>query len=73
MHAISGWRRPELAAHLDAVTVGQTHVEHGDVRSCRRDPGDRLGRGTCLARHDEVVLGLDHLPQATPDDLVIVE
>ena len=53
--------------------VGQTHVEHCDIGPCRRDPSDRLGRGTCLARHDEIVLRLDHVPQATANDLVVVE
>ena len=62
----------DLAAHLDAVAVGQAHVEHGDVGLVAGMRAGLLG-GARLADHLEVVLGLEQLAQAAPDDLVVVE
>ena len=66
-------RRADLAAHLDAVAVGQAHVEHGDVGLGRGDPCQGLLGRAGLADDLEVVLGLEQLAQAPPHDLVVVE
>ena len=64
---------PDLPAHLDAVAVGETHVEHGHVGLRRRDAAVRLLGRTGLAHDGEVVLGLEQLPQPAPHHLVVVE
>ncbi|MCU1662988.1 MAG: hypothetical protein JWR58_3053 [Pseudonocardia sp.] len=53
--------------------VGQPHIENRDVRAQRGDAGHRLGGGTRFADDLNVVLGLEQLCDAAPDDLVIVE
>ena len=65
--------RADLAAHLDAVAVGQPHVEHGDVGRGGRDAPVGLLGGAGLADDLDVVLGLEQLAEAAADDLVVVE
>jgi hypothetical protein len=64
---------PYLPAHLDPVAIGEAHVQHGHVRSGRRDPAQRLLGGAGLADDHEVILSLEQLPQPPAHDLVIVE
>ena len=71
--ATSGIARTDLAAHLDAVAVGESDVEHRDVGTGRRDAAERRCRGVGLADHLDVVLGLEQLAHAAPNDLVVVE
>jgi hypothetical protein len=56
-----------------STSVGESDVEHRHVGSERREPGERLGRRGHLAHDLEVVLGVDQLPEAGPDDLVVIE
>jgi signal transduction histidine kinase len=63
----------DLTAHGHTVTVGQPDVEHRHVRAQRRDPGERRRGRARLADYLDVTLGLEHVADAPPDDLVIVE
>ena len=65
--------RADLAAHLDAVAVGEADVEDGDVRARGRDPAVGLLGGSGLADDLEVVLGLEQFADAAAHDLVVVE
>ena len=65
--------RPDLAADGHPVTVGQPDVQHRDVGHQRRDPGQRRLGGAGLADHRDVGLGLQHVLDAAPDDLVVIE
>ena len=65
--------RADLAAHLDAVAVGQANVEHGDVRVRGGDASVGFLGGAGLADHLEVGLLLEQLAQAAAHDLVVVE
>ena len=62
-----------LAADLDAVAVGQAHVDDGDVGLDRRDPRHAFLGGSGLADHLDVVVRLEQLAHAAANDLVIVE
>ena len=66
-------RRADVAADVDAAAVGQPGVENGDVRRGGRDAAQRLGGGAGLTDHLDVVLGLEQVGDAAPDDLVVVE
>ena len=68
-----GMARTDLPADLHSVTVGQADVEHGHIRSCRRDARERLGGGSGLAHDLEVTIRLEQLLHAATNDLVIVE
>jgi len=68
-----GMSRTDLSTDLNAVTIGQTDVEHGDIGTRRRDARHRLARGSGLAHHFEVAVRLEELLDAAPDDLVVVE
>ena len=72
-HCTSGLRGAHLAAHLDAVAVGQPHVDDRDVGRGRRDARERLLGGAGLADDLDVVFDLEQLAHTAPDDLVIVE
>ena len=72
-HCTSGLSRPHLAAHLDAVAVGQPHVDDRDVGRRGRNAGERLLGGARLADHLEVFLDLEQLAHPAANDLVIVE
>ncbi len=65
--------RAHLAADLDAVAVGQAHVDDRDVGLRRGDAGDALGGGAGLADDLDVVLRLEQLPDPAADDLVVVQ
>ena len=56
-----------------AVAVGQPHVEDRHIGAQRGDAGQGLGGGARLADDLDVVLGLEELGDAPPDDLVVVE
>ena len=64
---------PHVAAHRDAFAVGQPDVEDRDIGAKRRDAGHGLRGGAGLADDLDVVLGLEQLRDAPPDDLVVVE
>ena len=68
-----GMGRPDLSAHLHAVTVGQADVEHRDVRTRRRDARERLGGGSGLPHDFEVPFCLQELLDTPTHDLVVVE
>ena len=72
-HWISSSRGADLAAHLDAVPVGQPHVDDRDVGLRRRDARQRLLGGPRLADDLDVVALLEELAHAAAHDLVIVE
>ncbi len=65
--------RPELPAQLDAIAVGETHVEHGHIRIGRRQQRQRLPRRAGLADDNEIRLRLQEIAQAPADHLVIVD
>ena len=63
----------DVSADLDAVTIGQPHVEHGDVRGRRRQELVGLLRGAGFTDDLQVVFGLEQLAYPATHDLVIVE
>ena len=68
-----GMSRSDLAAHLDAVTVGQADVEHGDIGPGRRNARQRLVRRPGFAHDLQVAFSLEELLDAAADDLVVVQ
>ena len=63
---------PDVAADLDACSVGQAPVKHRDIRVQGRDTAGGLGGGSGLAHHFETLI-LQQVPQTLPDELVVVE
>lgn len=63
----------DLPADGHPVPVRQPDVQHGHVRPQRGDPGECRGRGARLANYLDVTLGLKHVPDTPPDNLMIVE
>ena len=70
---IEGAAGLDLAADLDAVAVGQPHVEDGHVGLELPDELQSLFRRARLADDLHVALAVEQRPQAGPDELVIVE
>ena len=68
-----GLTRTDLATDLDAIAVGEPHVEHGHLRSGRRDPRQRELCGAGLTDDLHVVLCVEELPQAAAHHFVVVE
>jgi hypothetical protein len=68
-----GAPRPDLATGLDPGPVGQPDVHHDDVGLEGPGAGDRFGDAAGLGDDLEVVVGLEHGPQAAADDLVVVD
>jgi hypothetical protein len=65
--------RAQPSAEVGAVTVGQPHVDDGDVGAHRRHAGQCLGGRPRLARNGDAGVVLEHLGHAAPHDLVIVD
>jgi signal transduction histidine kinase len=65
--------RPDLATHLDPVTVREPDVEHRDVRVDRWDAAIRFFGRPGLADHFEIGFLLEQFAQASANDLVVVE
>lgn len=63
----------QLPAQLDAAAVGESDVEHGDIRSYRRYPGQRLRDGGGLADHLEIGVGLEQFDETPSDDFMVVD
>src|SRR5690606_25146031 len=68
-----GVRRADGAAQLDAVAVGEPHVEHDDIRPRHLDLREGAAHLARLADHLEVALGVDEVGDAAPHDLVVVD
>lgn len=73
-----GHQGAQLPAHLDtgvvtAAVVAEAYVQHGDLGSAGRYAGQRLAGVGRLADDLDVVLGLQQIAYAAPDDLVVVE
>jgi hypothetical protein len=65
--------RADLAAHLDAVTVGQAKIEQRDIGRGRRDPPVGLLGRRRLSHHLDARLSLEQLADPAAHDLVVVE
>ena len=65
-------REAHVAAHLDAVAVGQPHVDDCDVGTSRRDAADRLFGRSCFAHDFDVVVLLEQIANAPAHHFVIV-
>jgi len=68
----AGQQGPQLAAHLDAVAVQQTHVHHRDVRVQRRHPCHRLRGGGRRTDHRQVIGLVEQIGHPPPHHLVVV-
>jgi signal transduction histidine kinase len=66
-------RRADLPADLHPVTVGESDVEHRDIRTRRRNARERFSGGSGLSHDFEVPFGLEELLDPATDDLVVVE
>ena len=69
-------RRSDLPADGDSVglPLAEPDVEDRDIRVDRGDPRQRLLSRRGLADDGDVLVGvLEQIPEARPDDLVIVE
>ncbi|HIW63742.1 MAG TPA: hypothetical protein H9881_14900 [Candidatus Stackebrandtia excrementipullorum] len=65
--------RLELTTQLDAVAVGQSHVKNHHVDRDRRYPSQRLVDSGRLPDDLEVGGRSDHVGDASPHDLVVVD
>lgn len=70
--ADAGHPRHQFATQLDSVSIGQTDVEHGDIGSERRDPGQRLRIRRRLSDYGEIRVRGEKFRDATAHDFVIV-
>jgi len=64
--------RAELAAQLDTASVGQSHVEHGDVGLRRVDAVKSVLDRARLTDHLEVFLAFEEFPDPPPNYFVII-
>ena len=62
-----------LAAHLDAGLVGQSRIEHRDIRLDGGYADTGFGRRARLPDDRDVVLLLKEVAQPSPYDLVVVD
>ena len=68
-----GMTGTELAAQLDAVSVGKPNIENCHVWGRGGDPKQSLLDGAGFADDLEVVLGLEHVAHTPTDNLVVVD
>ena len=57
-----GHQRAGISAHGDAVTIGQAHIENGNVGLAGGNTADGLLRRTGLAHHFHVGFALEEFP-----------
>ena len=60
---IGGHHRPHRAAHLYPGAVREPGVQHGDIRTQRRDSRGRLARGPGLTDDLDVLGALEQEPE----------
>jgi hypothetical protein len=65
--------RPDGSTHLDAVAVGETHIEYRHIGPNPVDDPQRFSGAARLPNDLDIGLAIEHRCQPSANDLVIIE